>query len=108
MRKRDISYILAYTVDWGVKEFNNYSEAVQSAYEFHRNCKEGPAMISYDKNHDVVTERYIENNKLHNEFGPAFITYLYGKPNEEYYLYGNKFTKDEWKQLMIKKIFEII
>lgn len=108
---------IVYTKGYGIKKFDSFEEINRKSYEPHRNCKEGPAVITYGPDGQILIERYMENGLLHNEFGPAVIIYKDRFPNykkdnlkiwKEYWLYNNFFVESEWKQLMIKKVIQML
>lgn len=100
------SYFIAHT-PYGIKEYRTLSDCLQ--HIIHRDHREGPAIVGYNSDDEIVLEFYFENNKKHHESGPAVIRYgPDDNIHQEYWLYGNLFSKDEFKILMTKKLMSII
>jgi len=89
-----------YTIEKGIVETDLYANITRLT--FHR--EDGPALIEYDNDGNLLCEEYMFNGKYHRLNGPAYIEYIEDGSiyHESYHIYGTKYTKEQYEKELLK------
>jgi hypothetical protein len=106
---RNISYYRVYIKNYGIKEVQTLKE-IHYGYTIHRDIKDGPAVLAYDKDDKLILVRYMLEGKLHHDTIAAVIKYDENGEvsNQEYWIFGVRFPKNDFKMFVARRTINLI